>query len=230
MRGERADAREHLGRATRWLLIAGTVSVVVAAASITVAALLVRDIQPNSLEELANVGQAFGALSAVVSAAALVALIFTFAAQQHEMREQRVELKLQAEALRLQAESLAHSRLELRCTAEVGLSMHHLEVLRMAIEYQHLAEVWPTFEDGLTARANQQFLYCNLILDGIWLQERTGRLTESGVRAAITYLATSPTFRAYWRISRNNREATTSTDGPEASYFRIIDDLFGGDS
>lgn len=207
-------------RAARWLLISAVLSAVVIAASLTVAVLVARDAQPASLHAWADVGQAFGALSAVVAAAALVALIFTFAAQQHEMREQRTELQAQNEAL-------ARSGRELRCTAETNLAMHHLELLKLSIDHPHLASVWPTWTSHVSWETNQQYRYCNLILDEVWLNYRTERLDYDDVRAAITYLAGSPTIRAYWAEARQARQSAVTADGPESAYFQLVDEVFG---
>jgi hypothetical protein len=73
---------------------------------------------------------------------------------------------------------------------------------------------------------NQRHLYCNAILDGVWLNERTGRFGNTDVRAAVGYLLTNEAFRDYWVSTREKRLLASTNDGPEARYFRVIDELF----
>ena len=207
------------GRAFRWLLVAAILSAVVVALSITIVLLVVRDARPETLHAWADAGQAFGAVSAIVAAAALIALIFTFAAQQHELKGQRKELQLQAE-------SLALSGKELRCSAETGLASYHLRLLEISISHPELGVVWPSWSSDLPLETNQRRLYCNAILDGVWLNQRTGRFANADVRSTVAYLLTSPAFRDYWGGTREKRLLASAEDGPEAIYFRVIDELF----
>jgi hypothetical protein len=138
MPNDRSDSVSSTTRRTfRWLLASAVLSTVVAALSIAIVLLFVRGAQPQTLHTWADAGQAFGAVSAVVAAAALIALIFTFAAQQHELKGQREEL-------RLQAESLALSGKELRCSAETDLASYHLRLLEISIARPELEVVWPS--------------------------------------------------------------------------------------
>ena len=58
------------------------------------------------------------------------------------------------------------------------------------------------------------------------MNARVGRFNEADVRAAVTYLLTSPAFRSYWQAFRAKRELVTATDGPESQYFRIVDEIY----
>src|SRR5262249_28263030 len=182
-------------------------------------ALVASSVSPASLQAWADVGQAFGAISAVIASAALVAVIVTFYAQQSEMRSQRAELKSQSA-------TLARSGKELQCSSETGLSMFHLNLVKLSIENPHLAEVWPANDPTLQDNVNQQFLYCTLILEGVWLNARTGRYKEADVRANVRYLFTSPVFRQYWRATRSKRALAVATEGPESWFFEVVDEIY----
>jgi len=207
------------GRRFRWLLVAAILGAVVVALSIVIVVLLAHDTEPATLHSWADAGQAFGAVSAIVSTAALIALIVTFAAQQHELKGQRQEL-------RLQAESLASSRQELRCTAETGLAMHHLRLLEITFHHPELGVVWPSWSTDLPVEVNQRHLYCTTILDGIWLNQRTGRFEDRDVQAAVAYMFTNEVFREHWQITRDKRMQAAAADGPEARFFRTIDEQY----
>jgi hypothetical protein len=171
------------------------------------------------LRRWADVGQACGVFSAVAAVAALAAFAVTFTAQQREAREHRAELTLQRQAL-------ADSERRLHCTAETGLSMFHFNLIALSIENPNLAAVWPTSGADAPEQLSQQYLYCTLILEGVWLNARVGRFNETDVRASVRYLLTSEVFRGYWQAFRSKREMAASTDGPESLYFSIVDELY----
>src|SRR6266487_4381663 len=196
-------------RTVAWLAFALLFAAIVLGAGVVLAGLVVDQARPNDLRIWADLGQASGAFSAIAAVAALGAFVFTFAAQQREAREHRAELRLQRQAL-------ANSESELRCAAETGLSTFHFRLLSLSIDNANLAAVWPTTEPSLPEHVNQQHLYCTLMLEGIWLNARVGRFNEADVRAAVTYLLTSPAFRSYWQAFRAKRELVTATDGPES--------------
>jgi hypothetical protein len=207
------------GPTVRWLLVAAVLSTVVVALSIAVVLLVVHDARPETLRAWADAGQAFGAVSAIVSTAALIALIFTFAAQQHELKGQRKELQLQANSLDV-------SGRELRCSAETGLAMYHQRLLELTFSHPELGVVWPSWSPDLPVEVNQRRLYCNLILDGVWLNRRTGRFDDSDARAMVTYFLANAAFRDYWEATREKRRVATTEEGPEAQFFRTIDEAF----
>jgi len=202
-----------------WLGFALLVIVLVMGASAVFTIYLARRAQPSDLEAWAAFGQACGAFSAVVAVVALGAFVFTFAVQQREAKEHRVELQLQRQAL-------ADSGRELHCASETGLSMYHFKLLELSIANPHLAAVWPTIDPTLPIETAQQYLYCTLVFEGVWLNARAGRYDEADVRAAVTFLLTSPLLRQYWSAVRSSREMASAVDGPEAQYFRIVDEIY----
>jgi|SRR6266516_223105 len=203
-------------RGVSWLGFALLVIVLVMGASAIFTIILARQAQPSDLQVWAALGQA---VSAAVALVALGAFVFTFAAQQREAREHRIELQLQRQAL-------VNSERELHCASETGLSMYHFKLLELSIANPHLATVWPTSDPGLPVETQQQYLYCTLIMEGVWLNARAGRFDEADVRVAVTYLLTSPVFRQYWSAVRARREAAVAADGPEAQYFRMVDEIY----
>jgi hypothetical protein len=42
----------------------------------------------------------------------------------------------------------------------------------------------------------------------------------------VSYLLTSPVFRGYWQAFRSKRELAAADDGPEARYFKIVDEIY----
>jgi hypothetical protein len=206
-------------RTAAWLAFASLPAALIMAGGATLGAYVADRAPPATLHTWADLGQAFGALSAIAAVAALGAFVFTFAAQQRESRENRRELQMQRQAL-------ARSERELHCAAETGLSMFHFKLLALSIDNPDLAAVWPSAEPHLPHEVNQRYLYCTLILEGVWLNARAGRFNDDDIRAAVTYLFTSPVFRKYWQAFRSKRGLAAASDGPESRYFRMVDEVY----
>lgn len=211
----RNGASRKIIRTTLWLALAALI-----AAVLTGVTMLMTDrIQRSDLRTWADVGQACGMFSAVAAVAALAAFVVTFTAQQREAREHRAELRLQCQAL-------ADSERQLHRSAETGLSMFHLNLISLGINNPNLARVWPTTSPDIPDHLSQQYQYCTLVLEGIWLNARVGRFNEADVRASVAYLLTSPVFRQYWQAFRSKREMAAAADGPESQYFATVDELY----
>lgn len=206
-------------RTSGWLLFASVLAAMITGLGTIGTALIASEAAPGDLRSWADLGQACGAFSAVAAVAALGAFVFAFSVQQREAQEHRVELRLQRQAL-------ANSQQELFRAAETGLSMFHFRLIALSIENPNLAAVWPTAEPTLPEHVNQQYLYCTLMLEGVWLNARVGRLNETDVRAAVSYLLTSPVVRQYWQAFRVKRELVSATHGPESEYFKIVDEIY----
>jgi|SRR4051794_4677469 hypothetical protein len=159
---------------------------------------------------LSDVGQSFGAISSVISGLTLAAVVIAARAQNRETRDARREL---AEQRRL----LAESQIALSRNAAANLGMLHLEILKLAVQDDELATVWPPFVPGIPADLNRKYLYANAIYQFQFRAMQEGDYTEEQVLSALRYLFTSPLMRGYWHASRFAR--TSLTAGSEEFVF-----------
>ncbi|GAA0487562.1 hypothetical protein Ade02nite_11690 [Paractinoplanes deccanensis] len=83
-----------------------------------------------------DVGEAFGVMNSVVSAIAVATVVITWSLQRREFREQYEELAVQRRILE-------GTESALRRSAEVGIRGLHVGLIGMALDNEHLADVWP---------------------------------------------------------------------------------------
>ena len=204
-------------KATAWLLASTIAGILTLTAGVVIANSLGGQRSPQTWARMGDVGESFGAISAVLNGLALTALIVTFWLQYQELRIQRAEAREQALVL-------ARSDGELHRTAEAALRGLHLELLKMSIDDPDLAEVWPALASNTSQVRNKQFLYANLIFQYQWTAFRTGDYSESDVMESLRYLFTSPIMREYWEAARFARSALV-VDSPEHQFTQKIDRL-----
>jgi hypothetical protein len=92
-----------------------------------------------------------------------------------------------------------------RCGAEADLRALHTNLMKMAMDDNDLAEVWPALRPGLRPRRNRQYLYANLIVQHAWLNIRIHEYTEAEMRNNLRYLFDSPVMREYWAATHAHR-------------------------
>jgi hypothetical protein len=159
----------------------------------------------------ADVGQAFGVFSTVVSWMAFVAVVVTLWIQMKELSFQRAELREQ----RTVAE---RSGDELRRSADAGMRMLHLELLKMALADPALAQVWPEFRNSGDPARRRQMAYANLVFQHSTLSMVMAGYTDDQVRDSLRYLFASDLMRAYWREGSAVRQQTQK---PGTDHWRI---------
>ena len=93
--------------------------------------------------------------------------------------------------------------------------------MRLAMEDEELAAVWPTLVSGLAPGRNRQYLYANLIIQHHWLRFRISDITEEQLRSELGYLFSSPLVRQYWRDTERAR-ASHIVPGTEEFHFNQV--------
>src|SRR5256885_2340471 len=130
-------AHRRLTRVLAWIAISvGSVATVLIA-GLSLVAMVARGGTTDTWNRWSAAGQAFGVLTAVFSGFALAALVITFLMQLQELKAQRMELCQQRELLGRAGTALHRS-------AEAQLRNLHRDLMRLAMEDEELAEVWPT--------------------------------------------------------------------------------------
>lgn len=194
-------------RAATW---AGIVTVVVVATllvGVGVAAALARQGASEEWRTWGDVGQTFGVLSSIISSLALLAVVIT-------ARQNHAELERQQQFL-------THNHAELRRAAHAHLGLLHQQIIKMSIDDEELAAVWPAIDLDVPANVNRQFLYANLICSFQFRSLQSENYTEAEITESLRYLFSSPIMRAYWHATEGVREQLDS-DSAELLFARRI--------
>ncbi|MGI5194373.1 DUF6082 family protein [Streptomyces sp. CA-288835] len=189
------------------------------AASIVVSGWLIDGVErvngsQRAAAERSDLGDYFGAASAVFSGLALLLLVTTLLFQQRELQLQRKELSLQRD-------ELAASRAELRRSAAADMRSLHVQLTHMSMDDPSLAEVWNDYP-GQSHSVIRQHLFANLTFSHYVLVYGWGGITEAELLIHARSLVQSPAFRRYWSASRAAK-ASLPPDSDEARLFRIFE-------
>src|SRR2546423_8092597 len=134
-------AHRRLTRVLAWIAISvGSVATVLIA-GLSLVAMVARGGTTDTWNRWSAAGQAFGVLTAVFSGFALAALVITFLMQLQELKAQRTELCQQRELLR-------QARVALHRSAEAEIRTLHTDLMRLAMDDDDLADVWPSLVAG----------------------------------------------------------------------------------
>src|SRR5947208_2696863 len=96
--------------------------------------------------------------------------------------------------------------------------MLHIELIKMAMNDEQLAAVWPPFETDPSIERNRQYLYANLVYQHTWLCLRISDYTDLEVESLLRYLFTSQVMRDYWRAASNARKYSLVPNTPEYTF------------
>ena len=161
-------------------------------------------------KDLGTVGQYFDAGSAVFSGIALLLVIGTTVMQRRELAMQR--------------DALGKSHWELHRSAEADLQRLHIELVRMAMGDESLAEVWGEYRQDSPPERNRQYMYANLIFSHIFLNHQLGVVEDANIKGYIRIVAANPIFREYWAASAPNR-ALLNEASAERLFGQMIDEV-----
>jgi hypothetical protein len=198
-----ADVSSHFSL-LRWTVLGCVLLALVGMLCIVLSGWMIRGVEalwggPAQAETMGTTGQYFDAVGAMFSGFALTLAIVATLLQRRELREQRGELALQRRA---QEEQNKH----LRMSAEAELRNLHVDLLRMSLHDDSLAEFWesPGYD---TPEHRRQFLYANLVYSHFFLHFKLGlRSYEEMIGHIQSDLCRSSVFRAYWQASRRGKE------------------------
>jgi hypothetical protein len=189
------------GRIATWVAIIFGVIAGTLLAGVGAAAALAQQGGPDEWHTWSDVGQTFGVLSSIISSLALVAVVITARQNREELERHR--------------QFLMHNNAELKRTSYSSLGMLHQNLVKMSIDDDDLAQVWPAFDPSITPERNRQFLYANLIYSFQLTALQSGNHTETSVIETMRYLFSNPQMRDYWRFAR---KARTTLDPASFEY------------
>ena len=167
---------------------------------------------------LGSVGEAFGVVNSILGGLGLAAILFTFWIQFRELRSQRDESSKQRE-------SLNHANEELYRTAEANLRRLHLELIRMAIDDDLLAEVWPRAAPDISPERHRQYLYANLVVQHTWLALRIGDYRQADIEAGLRHIFRAPLMREFWAATAQFRKVNLVVGNSEYAFAGIVDEI-----
>lgn len=122
---------------------------------------------------LSNIGQTYGAVSAVVAAVALVGVTISVAIQIRDARANRQNAQ----------------------------RMLHNDLLRMAMDDPLFMDCWGPYLTESTD-AERQYAYINLVVSHWYSSYQIGELTGDRLRSTAVSVFTSAPGRHYWRVAR----------------------------
>ncbi|WP_250038009.1 DUF6082 family protein [Paractinoplanes maris] len=199
-------------KATLWIVgLVLLVSAGAVLAGIGLVAVLARNGDDVTWSRWSSVGEAFGAVNSLISVLAVAAVVVTWTSQYRLLREQRAEV--------------AEQRLMEERRADLELRKMHVDLMRMALERPHLAEVWPRIA-GADALVESQHMYANLILQHVWLEYSSGQSSHDQMVNNVRYLMASPAMRAFWRDTENNRRSIYAENTEQSELIAVTHEIW----
>ncbi|GLH95876.1 hypothetical protein Pa4123_11480 [Phytohabitans aurantiacus] len=157
-------------------ILATSILLILAVALIVASPLALRflDSEEHDWERLSLIGQSYGAISAVLAAAAVIAVAMTLGLQQRQMRDAR----------------------------RMAIRQFQTDLLAMAINDPDLLQAWGQFPrpEGVEPRLT---VYTNLVLNYFILLHQTGAANIDEIRMHLRFMATSEWVRSYWQSTED---------------------------
>lgn len=186
--------------------------------SVGITALLATTLGSDLQLKMGPIGQIFESVNAAFSGLGFVALVLTFRLQYDELRLQRRELENQRNALENLHTELHRS---VKCEARA----RHVDLIRIGLRDDELADVWPDVQPGLTRTAKRQRLYADLIIQHYRMLHQIEQHTNSEVRSIFHSLFTSKHMRNAWAAQMDFREARSAT-ALHLEFDRLVDEVY----
>jgi hypothetical protein len=190
------SARKTLKFPARFWVGASLIVALTLGGGVGIAATLGRSGSKEDWSRWSDVGQSFGVLSSVVAVLTLAAVVVTTRIQNRELQR----------------------------NSAVGLGHLHAEILKMSIEDEELAEVWPAFHPNLSASRNRQYLYANIIYQFHLTSLKLKNASDEEVVGSMRYLFTSPIMRGYWAAAQHIR-TSLEPGSAEFAFAATLDDI-----
>jgi Family of unknown function (DUF6082) len=148
---------------------------------------------------LSEIGQTYGAASAILAMLALGGIAFSLYFQARQARADQVQ----------------------------AIRQHHLELMRMTLDDPALyLPSWGPL-DELTIRRRQQHIFTNLITAYFWMGYETGVISDTELRHYFADIFKGEVARRYWSRSRSGWGVIVSPNrGRQRRFVRIIDEQY----
>ena len=187
--------------------------------SVGITAVLALALGSGLQARMGELGQIFESVNAAFSGLAFVALVVTFRLQYDELRLQRAELENQHEAM-------DKSQSALRRSAEADIRALHMQLVKMSMDDEDLAAVWPQYMGPISPVQSKQNKYANLIIQYQRIIYEQGLFDADDIKGVMRYLFTSPFIREYWRGHVAPRELMQIGKPAEVEFDQIVDSVY----
>jgi hypothetical protein len=151
----------------------------------------------NYWARLGNIGQTYGAASALISVLALTGV----------------------------AGSLFFQAREAKASRDQALRSLHLDLMKMAMEDHAYAESWGPFFDDDDHVAQRQHMYINLIIEHWRMMCEFGSMTEVHLRAVSHIVFLGDPGRRFWADARELRLRSAGSKF-ERNFHQVLDDEY----
>ena len=187
--------------------------------SVGVTAVLAVILDPSLGARMGNLGQIFESVNAAFSGLAFIALVVTFRLQYDELKLQRAELQNQHQAM-------DKSQGALRRSAEADIRALHMQLIKMSMDDEDLAAVWPQYVGPISPVRSKQNKYANLIIQHHRMLYELDHNSAEDIRGAIRYLFTSSLMRNYWKGRMVARRVMDIAEPAELEFDAIVDAVY----
>ncbi|MFL6116060.1 MAG: DUF6082 family protein, partial [Catenulispora sp.] len=170
-------------------------------------------------DKMGPLGQIFESVNTVFSGLGFIALVVTFRLQYDELRLQRQELASQRHAMN-------RTQKQLRRSAEADIRARHVELMRMSMEDGDLAEIWPEYRSGTTAKCEKQFAYANLVVQHQRMLYNLGVFAKADVHAFFRYAFTNQIMRDFWEARMVARQIAVHHRSAEWKFDNLVDKVY----
>lgn len=169
--------------------------------------------------QMGVIGQIFESVNAAFSGLAFIALVVTFRLQHDELKLQRAELQNQHQAM-------DKSQGALRRSAEADIRALHMQLIKMSMDDEDLAAVWPQYLGPISPVPSKQNKYANLIIQHHRMLHEYGLYDSDDIKGAVRYLFTSPIIRSYWQGRMAPRRLMNVGKAAELEFDQIVDSVY----
>ena len=171
--------------------------------------------------QMGPIGQIYESVNAAFSGLGFIALVITFRLQYDEFRLQRKELENQHGAME-------RSQGQLHRSAEADIRTLHVQLVKMSLDDEDLAEVWPEYNVGLGPKLRKQHRYANLIIQHQRMLYEVGVFDAVDTQRILHYLMTSPIIRDFWASCMVARQVIVNEGSTEWAFNQLIDAAYHG--
>ena len=184
--------------------------------SVGVTAVLAAVLGTGLGDRMGTLGQIFESVNAAFSGLAFIALVITFRLQYDELRLQRAELRNQHQAM-------DKSQGALHLSAEADIRALHVELIKMSMDDEDLAAVWPQYQSPVSAVRSKQHKYANLIMQHQKMLYEAGIFDRDDLISMVRYLFASPLMRSFWEGRMVARRVLSAATSRESEFDELVD-------
>jgi hypothetical protein len=146
---------------------------------------------------LGNIGQTYGAASALLAVAALIGVVASLMIQSREAKAAR----------------------------EQALRVLHIDLLKMALDDDIYLRCWGPYSSKSDDTSRRQHIYANLIVSHWQMMYEVGSLPDDQLRAMANNFFLGPVGPTYWRDVREVRLRTTH-GRRSLRFMRVLDQQY----